>query len=96
MTIWGRREAVHRTQLSESISSWDPQHSQFLEALRARGVDEQQAYSILERMLSTQTHTLGATDFFWMTGWILLALVAVVWLARPPFGAGRTPAARTA
>ncbi|MGH8176079.1 MAG: DHA2 family efflux MFS transporter permease subunit [Steroidobacter sp.] len=89
ITIWGRREAVHRTQLSESVSAWEPADIEFLARMSDGGAESQQTYSLLERMLSNQSNMLGAIDFFWLTGWILLGLVVIVWFARPPFGAGR-------
>jgi DHA2 family multidrug resistance protein len=35
---------------------------------------------------------MGLVDYFWLVGWVLLALVLVVWMARPPFNAGQRPA----
>ena len=89
ITLWSRREALHRTQLSESISAWDPGDVESLARIAERGAQDQQTYSILERMLSSQSHLLGAIDFFWLTGWVLIGLVVIVWFARPPFGAAR-------
>jgi hypothetical protein len=89
ITLWSRREALHRTQLSESISAWDPRDVESIVRIAERGARDQQTYSILERMLSSQSHLLGAVDFFWLTGWVLIGLVAIVWFARPPFGAAK-------
>jgi MFS transporter, DHA2 family, multidrug resistance protein len=89
ITLWSRREALHRTQLSESISAWDPRDVESLARIAERGAQDQQTYSILERMLNSQSHLLGAIDFFWLTGWVLMGLVVIVWFARPPFGTAR-------
>jgi DHA2 family multidrug resistance protein len=90
VTLWDRREAVHRTQLSEAISMHDPSDAQWLAELAQRSGGRDQAYSIVERLLSGQTHLLGATDFFWLTGWLLVALMVIIWFARAPFGTART------
>jgi hypothetical protein len=74
---------------SESISAWDPRDVESLARIAERGAQDQQTYSILERMLSSQSHLLGAIDFFWLTGWVLMGLVVIVWFARPPFGAAK-------
>jgi DHA2 family multidrug resistance protein len=89
VTIWDGREAVHRTQLAEAISMHDPADAKWLADLAERSGGREQAYSIVERLLSSQTHLLGALDFFWLTGWLLVALMVVIWFARPPFGAAR-------
>ena len=68
----------------------DPADAQWLADLAERSGGREQAYTLLERMLSGQTHLLGAIDFFWLTGWLLVALMIVIWFARPPFGAART------
>jgi MFS transporter, DHA2 family, multidrug resistance protein len=64
-----------------------PRDVVWLARLSKRTAQDQRTYSILERMPSSQSHLLGAIDFFWLTGWVLVGLVAVMWLARPPFGA---------
>jgi DHA2 family multidrug resistance protein len=30
---------------------------------------------------------LATNDFFWLSGWIFVALLVLVWFARPPFTA---------
>ena len=89
ITVWDRREAVHRSQLSEAVSAWDPADVEFMARLSDRGAQDPQAHAIVERLLSSQSHMLGAADFFWLAGWVLVGLVAVIWLARPPFSAGK-------
>lgn len=89
ITMWDRREAVHRSQLAESVSLWDARDAETIARLSASGASDPQAYSIVDWLLSNQSHMLGAIDVFWLTGWILVALVAVIWMARPPFGAAR-------
>ncbi len=48
------------------------------------------AFAVIERTLVQQAYMLGTNDIFWLWGWILLALIALTWLTRPPFAAGRT------
>jgi DHA2 family multidrug resistance protein len=80
-TWWDRREAVHQTHLSESITLF---HSP------AQG---QTAFATLERSIVQQAYMLATNDLFWLWGWTFLALVAVIWFARPPFSAAGTHAA---
>jgi DHA2 family multidrug resistance protein len=32
-------------------------------------------------------------DYFYMLGWVFMALIAIVWMAKPPFAAKAGPAA---
>jgi DHA2 family multidrug resistance protein len=74
-TWWDRREALHQAHLSESITLFNSP---------AQG---QTAFATLERSIVQQAYMLATNDLFWLWGWIFLALIAVVWFARPPFSA---------
>jgi DHA2 family multidrug resistance protein len=43
---------------------------------------------VLEGAIVQQAYMLATNDLFWAWGWVFLALIAVVWVARPPFTAG--------
>jgi MFS transporter, DHA2 family, multidrug resistance protein len=88
-TLWARREAVHRAQLSESISTWDGVTSETLAQLSARGMTDMQSYAVLDRVLNRESNMLGGIDYFWAAGWLMVAMIAVIWVAKPPFGAGQ-------
>jgi hypothetical protein len=36
---------------------------------------------------------MATVDMSWIAGWIFLALIPLLWIARPPFAAGAVPAA---
>src|SRR2546425_789428 len=80
-TWWDRREALHQAPLSESITLFNPP---------AQG---QTAFATLERSIVQQAYMLATNDLFWLWGWTFLALIAVVWFARPPFSAAAAHAA---
>lgn len=88
-TIWARRDALHHAQLAESVSIWDQTTNDTLQSLASRGLTDMQAYAVMERIMSQQSNLLGAIDFFWAAGWSMVAMMFVVWFARPPFGAGQ-------
>src|SRR5207302_164324 len=76
-----RREALHQAHLSESITLFNsPAHGQA-------------AFATLERSIVQQAYMLATNDLFWLWGWTFLALIAVVWFARPPFSAAGKHAA---
>jgi DHA2 family multidrug resistance protein len=91
-SVWVRREAVHHAQLAEAVSTAEPATTDTLTTLSERGLSAGQSNFVLERMLDAQSSLMGLVDYFWLVGWVLLALVLFVWLARPPFNAGQRPA----
>ncbi len=40
-------------------------------------------------MVQSQAYMMSTIDYFTMLGWLFLALLVIIWLARPPFGAAR-------
>ncbi len=51
-------------------------------------MSQQQTYGLVDATLSRQTFMMAADDVFWVCGWVIVALVAIIWLAKPPFHAG--------
>jgi hypothetical protein len=47
---------------------------------------------VVEQSSLQQAYMPGTNDMFWLWGWILLALIAVTWIAQPPLMAARTVA----
>jgi len=80
-TIWERRTALHHAQLSESISNYNPAAQITLDNLGAQGMGLDQSLSLLNRTIDVQAATLGAVEFFWLSGFIFTALTVVIWFA---------------
>jgi DHA2 family multidrug resistance protein len=89
IALWTRRESVHRAQLSEHISIYAPQTTEFSERLGAGNIPPDQVNAVLDRILAGQANMLATNDVFWLCGCLLIALIPVIWLARPPFGRPR-------
>ena len=67
--------------------------------LHAGGIGTQQSYALLNRLVDSQAFMLSADDIFYASGFIFLALIGLVWLARPnrsESGAGAGAAASAA
>ena len=92
IALWTRRESLHRAQLAEHINIYAPQSTVFSERLGAAGMAPDQVHAVLDRILSGQANMLATNDVFWLSGSLLIALIPVIWLTRPPFGRPR-PAA---
>ena len=91
-TMWERRASLHHAQLAEHVTGYDASSAQTLANLRASGMDEAQTHAVLNRMIDQQASMLSANDIFYASALLFLALIAVVWLARP----ARVSAAATA
>ncbi len=88
ITMWDRRQALHRTQLSESISNYAQSTLDYMNQLMSSGATAEQAHAQLDRVLSQQAYMLAANDIFWIIGWVFLSLIFLVWTTKPPFGGG--------
>jgi DHA2 family multidrug resistance protein len=93
IALWSRRESVHRAQLSEHISAYAPQTAEISARLGAAGMPPDQVHTVLDRMLAGQANMLATNDIFWLSGCLLIALIPVIWFARPPFGRSRVAVA---
>jgi DHA2 family multidrug resistance protein len=82
-TLWDRRATLHHAQLVEHMTGSDPASAQAMATLQASGLGQQQSYGVLNRLVDSQAFMLSADDIFYVSGLLFLALIAVVWLARP-------------
>jgi MFS transporter, DHA2 family, multidrug resistance protein len=86
-TMWDRREALHQSRLVEKVNNFDPMMRQSMAALHHVGLTDLQGYALLLRTVTTQAYLLSSIDFFWISAWLSLAMLVLVWLARAPRGA---------
>jgi MFS transporter, DHA2 family, multidrug resistance protein len=82
-TLWDRRATLHHAQLVERLNGGDPATAQALGTLHAGGLGSGQSYELLNRMVDSQAFMLSANDIFYVSGILFLALIGLVWLARP-------------
>jgi MFS transporter, DHA2 family, multidrug resistance protein len=92
-TMWDRREALHQSRLADGSSAYSPAMQQALDHLHHLGFGDGQAYALLARSLVGQAYTMASDDLFWLSGWLSIAMIAVVWLARRSISGGAPPAA---
>lgn len=80
-TLWDRREAVHHA---------TPPGQPRLGSGRLRGrccralgsPDAQQA-GLTAGQITRQAYIMASNEIFWASGWLFIALIALVWMARP-------------
>ncbi|MGC3965724.1 MAG: DHA2 family efflux MFS transporter permease subunit [Rhodocyclaceae bacterium] len=81
--LWSRRAVVHHAQMTETFSPFNP-HTQGAIQQYGHG-DLHVAAANLERIITQQAYQISFNEIFHALGWLFLVLVAVVWLAKPPF-----------
>ncbi|MBS1210921.1 MAG: emrB [Proteobacteria bacterium] len=91
-TLWQDRSTLHHAQLTEAINPYNPIANSALDGLKSQGFTLDQALGTINRLIDQQAATLAATEFFWFSGYLFVALVAVVWLARSRQAGGPAPA----
>ncbi len=87
-TLWDRREALHQSRLAEASSLYNPAMQQAVAHLHDFGFTDLQSYGLLARNLVQQAYLLASIDLFWISGWLSVAMIAVVWLARRSISGG--------
>jgi DHA2 family multidrug resistance protein len=75
-TMWDRREALHQTRLAEGVHLDGPLPHLALSARQFLGAFAEE--------VTRQSYTLSALDFFWISGWMMLLIVPLLWLTRRP------------
>lgn len=93
ITLWDRRAAFHMDRFAEAFSRSNPAFTDRVHQLMRLGLSQRQAEGLLTHLAHGQAVLLSTNDVFWLSGWIFLGLIVLVWLARPPFTASGAPIA---
>jgi DHA2 family multidrug resistance protein len=75
---------MHQTRLAETGSPFSPIYRGAVERMGDIGLSPVQAADAIMRQIETQAYLLSSTELFWLSGWMTLAMVGVVWLTRKP------------
>ena len=87
-TLWEDRAAMHHAHIVERLVPGDPA----LQSLGALGMPPQSQYALLNQLVNQQAFTLSALDLFYGSALLLVALIPMLWIARPPRRQGGGPA----
>ncbi|MBS0324385.1 MAG: DHA2 family efflux MFS transporter permease subunit [Proteobacteria bacterium] len=91
VTLWDHRTIYHHQRLTEAVNLANPQLAGNLSLLESFGISGQSAYALIDRLLGREAVTLATNDTFWVGGWLFFGLIALIWLARPPFASRGSP-----
>ena len=93
VTLWDRREAFHHSRLVENINPYNPANTDGLQQLHALGYNTMEAMEAITRTVTNQAYMLATNDIFWLSGWIFLGLMLIIWFTKPPFMSSQGPVA---
>jgi DHA2 family multidrug resistance protein len=85
VTLWDRREAFHHSRLVENINIFNPLSNAAVAQLQSQDFPGKKSFELLAHMISNQAYMLSTNDVFWLSGWIFVGLLILIWLAKPPF-----------
>jgi DHA2 family multidrug resistance protein len=66
---------------------------QATDRLHALGFTDLQSYGVLARTLTQQAYLLASDDLFWISGWLSIGMIGVIWLAKRAVSGGGAPVA---
>lgn len=87
-TLWDRREALHQSRLVETPTAHNPLTHQALSHLGAHGLTGLKGYGVIMSGLINQAYLLASLDLFWISAWLSIAMLGIVWLARRTVAGG--------
>jgi DHA2 family multidrug resistance protein len=92
-TFWDRREALHQSQLADTITQYAPSYQQSLSQLHQFGLNDQGAAGAITQAMVGQGYLLSSLDLFYFSAWLCVALIPLCFLVPRPKVAHTAPAA---
>lgn len=80
---WSRGSIAHHASLTGQISPYNPIATHAIKAM-GKG-HSQQALAAINQTITQQSFQMSFNDLMHMLGWLLFALIPILWLAKPPF-----------
>jgi DHA2 family multidrug resistance protein len=91
-TLWDRREALHQSRMADLTSGFTPTFNDVLSSLQGMGLSDQAAKAAVTHDMVGQAYLLASVDIFYVSGWLCLAAIVLVWFCRKASGSGGIPA----
>jgi MFS transporter, DHA2 family, multidrug resistance protein len=92
-TFWDRREALHQSRLVDHTTIFSPELAQVAKSLHSFGFSDLAGHASVLRTIVGQAYLLAAEDIFWISGWLCILMVGMVWLCRRSVSGGGAPVA---
>ena len=86
VTLWQHRTDSHHASLTEYVTQAAPATTAFTQRLAALGLHDKTGLAVVNQLVTREAATLAVNDVFWGCALLFLALIPILWLAKPPFG----------
>ena len=86
VTLWQHRGDYHHAVLTEHVTPAAAPATGFLQQLAHGGFSPTQALSVVDGLITREALTLAVNDVYLVCAVMFVALIPLLWLARPPFG----------
>jgi len=86
VTLWTHRGESHHASLTEYVTQASPATATYTNHLASLGIQGKPALAVIDQVLNREALTLAVNDVFFGCAILFLALIPVLWLAKPPFG----------
>lgn len=84
ITMWSRRSSFHHSRLAENITDFNPVQTQFYDHLHdTLQMPKGTAYQFIDNLVSSQSSILSVDEIFWVTAWVFILLIPIVWFCHP-------------
>jgi DHA2 family multidrug resistance protein len=87
-TFWDRREALHQSQLADTVTPYAPAYQEALRQLHQLGLSDQGAAGAITQGMIGQSYLLSSLDLFYISAWLSVLLIPLCFLVRRPAAVG--------
>jgi len=88
-TMWQDNAARHHAHLVENINLSNPVYQQFTDQANQLGLTGQPQAALIDQLIMSQAYLLSTNQLMTLAAVMLLCLLPLIWLAKPPFGAAK-------
>jgi DHA2 family multidrug resistance protein len=92
-TFWDRREALHQSQLADTVTQYAPSYQEALTRLHELGLGDQVAAGAMTQAMIGQSYLLSSLDLFYVSAWLSVLMIPLCFLVRRPAVGGPLPVA---
>lgn len=83
--LWASHANASHAILMENVHDYNPLLRQYLERLHELGMRDDVALAHLEQLITNQAYTIATDHILTISATVMIALVPLIWWARPPF-----------
>jgi DHA2 family multidrug resistance protein len=85
VTLWDHETNLHHAVLVEKVADANPAANAFLNTLAPLTGNSHQTLGIVNNIVSREAATLAVNNVFLGCAVLFIAVIPLMWLARPPF-----------